>query len=250
MEEELIDSIKRKEFTIHLQPKVDTKTEKLVGAEALVRKKGKDGLIMPDEFVPSYEESGIITILDLFVLEEVCKLQKKWRENQFPLLPISLNESRMHMKDPKHISKLQYILDKYQANANLIELEMTETSVVEDIKLAKKAAISARNLGFIISMDDFGTGYSSFNILKDIDIDVLKIDKSFFENLEENKKAQIIIETIVDMSQKLNIKTVAEGIETKGQVDFLKEIKCDMIQGYYYSRPLEIQKFEEKLVSL
>lgn len=243
---ELINSIKNNEFIIFLQPKFDTITEKIVGAEALVRKIKNGKIIMPDEFIPQYEKTGVITKLDTYVLEEVCQLQKKWRTLNLPLLPISINESRHHLKNKNHIQELQEIISRYDADANLIELEMTETTVVEDILLAKHAAESVKKLGFIVSMDDFGTGYSAFNILKDIEIDILKIDKEFFNNLENNQRAQIIIETIVQMCKKLNIKTVAEGIETKEQLNFLKKIGCDIIQGYYFSKPITIPEFEEK----
>ena len=243
---ELISSIENNEFIIFLQPKFDTIKEEVVGAEALVRKLKDGKIIMPNEFIPQYEKTGLITKLDTYVLEEVCKLQKKWRELNFPLLPISINESRLHLKNKNHIQELQEIISRYDTDANLIELEMTETTVVEDILVAKKAAESVKKLGFIVSMDDFGTGYSAFNILKDIEIDILKIDKEFFKNLENNKRAQIIIETIIKMCKKLKIKTVAEGIETKEQVDFLKKVGCDIIQGYYFSKPITISKFEEK----
>ena len=246
MKEELLNSIKNKEFIIYLQPKFNTKTEEIVGAEALIRKQIDSEIIMPDKFIPAYEETGIITILDMYVLEEVCKLQKKWEKLQFPLLPISVNESRHHLKNKNHIKELAEIIKKYNANANLIELEMTETTVVEDIMQAKKAAENVKKLGFIVSMDDFGTGYSAFNILKDIEIDILKVDKTFFDNLEKNKRAQIIIEAIIRMCKKLKIKTVAEGIETKSQMDFLKKVGCDIVQGYYFSKPISIQEFEEK----
>lgn len=243
---ELINSIKNNEFIIFLQPKFDIVTEKVVGAEALVRKLKDGKIIMPNEFIPQYEKTGLITKLDMYVLEEVCKLQKKWRELNLPLLPISINESRHHLKNKNHIQELQEIINRYNADANLIELEMTETTVVEDILVAKGAAEAVKKLGFVVSMDDFGTGYSSFNILKDIEIDILKIDKEFFKNLENNKRAQIIIETIIKMCKKLKIKTVAEGIETKEQVDFLKKVECDIIQGYYFSKPITIPEFEEK----
>lgn len=243
---ELISSIENNEFIIFLQPKFDTIKEEVVGAEALVRKLKDGKIIMPNEFIPQYEKTGLITKLDTYVLEEICKLQKKWRELNFPLLPISINESRLHLKNKNHIQELQEIISRYDTDANLIELEMTETTVVEDILVAKKAAESVKKLGFVVSMDDFGTGYSAFNILKDIEIDILKIDKEFFKNLENNKRAQIIIETIIKMCKKLKIKTVAEGIETKEQVDFLKKVGCDIIQGYYFSKPITISKFEEK----
>lgn len=249
MEEELLKSIKNKEFIIYLQPKFDTQTEKIIGAEALIRKRQNGKLIMPDKFIPQYEETGIITKLDMYVLEEVCKLQNKWRKLCFPLIPISINESRHHLKNKNHIQELEEIIKKYDADTSLIELEMTETTVVEDIKLAKNAAQSVKNLGFIVSMDDFGTGYSSFNILKDIEIDILKIDKIFFDNLEVNKRAQIIIEAIIKMCKKLQIKTVAEGIETTGQVEFLRKVECDIIQGYYFSKPIPIEVFEDKYLN-
>lgn len=246
MKEELLSSIKNNEFIIYLQPKFDTKTERLVGAEALIRKQVNGRIIMPDKFIPQYEETGIITILDMYVLEEVCKLQNKWKEIQFPLIPISINESRHHLKNKNHIKELLDIINKYNADTKLIELEMTETTVVEDILLAKRAAENVKKLGFIVSMDDFGTGYSSFNILKDIEIDILKIDKTFFYKLEENRRAQIIIDTIIKMCKRLKIKTVAEGIETKGQINFLRNIGCDIVQGYYFSKPIPIKEFEEK----
>ena len=250
MKEELINSIKNNEFIIYLQPKFNTKTEKIVGAEALIRKQVNGKLIMPDKFIPLYEETGIITILDMYVLEEVCKLQNKWKELNFPLLPISVNESRHHLKNKNHIQELSEIIEKYDADTNLIELEMTEATVVEDILLAKKAAEHVKELGFVVSMDDFGTGYSSFNILKDIEIDILKIDKAFFDNLEENERARIIIETIVEMCKKLKITTVAEGIETKGQIKFLKDIKCDIVQGYYFSKPISVEEFEKRYLNI
>lgn len=246
--EDFLRSVRQNEFVIYLQPKFDTQTEKIVGAEALIRKQIQNKLIMPDQFIPFYEKTGIITKLDMFVLEEICKLQKKWKEEKLPLLPISINESRHHLKNKNHIEELQEIVTKYEARTDLIELEMTENTVIEDMLLAKNAAESVKKLGFIVSMDDFGTGYSSFNILKDIEIDILKMDKTFFKDLEKNERARIIIETIVKMCKRLQIKTVAEGIETKGQMDFLKQVGCDVVQGFYFSKPLTIQEFEEKFL--
>lgn len=246
MKKDILYAINNNEFLIYLQPKFDTITEKIVGAEALIRRRVKDKIIMPNEFVPIYEKTGDITKLDMYVLEEVCKLQNKWKKLNFPLIPISLNESRYHLKNKNHLEELKKIINKYKADSNLIELEMTENTVVEDINVAKKAAEDVKKLGFVVSMDDFGTGYSAFNILKDIEIDILKIDKEFFRNLEKNKRAQIIIETIIEMCKKLNIKTVAEGIENKGQLEFLKKIGCDAVQGYYFSKPITIEEFENK----
>ena len=230
--DELIEAIQKKEFQIYLQPKFDTQTEKIVGAEALIRRKIKNRMLLPSEFIPLYEKNGWITILDIYVLREVCKLQKKWRETNLPLFPISINESRHHLKNPNHVKELEEILRQEKASPRLIELEMTETTVIEDIEVAKKAAEAVKKIGFLVSMDDFGTGYSAFNVLKDIVIDILKIDKSFFVELEKNKRAQIIVESIVKMCKYLKTKTVAEGIETKEQDEFLRRSHCDIIQGY------------------
>ena len=174
MKSNLLKEINYDEFVIYLQPKFDTIKENVVGAEALIRKQINGEIVMPDRFIPYYEKTGLVTKLDMFVLKEVCKLQKKWREENLTLLPISVNESRHHLKNDNHINELKEIISAYNADAKLIELEMTESTVVEDIKRAKNAAESVKKLGFIVSMDDFGTGYSSFNILKDIEIDILK----------------------------------------------------------------------------
>ena len=246
MKNDLSKEINYDEFVIYLQPKFDTVKENVVGAEALIRKEINGELIMPDKFVPYYEKTGLITKIDMFVLREICKLQKKWREENFRLIPVSINESRHHLKNKNHVNELKEIVAEYNADTRLIELEMTESTIVEDMKKAKNAAESVKELGFIVSMDDFGTGYSSFNILKDIEIDILKIDKSFFTDMEKNIRAQIIVETIIQMCKRLKITTVAEGIDTNGQVSFLKQIGCDIIQGYYFSKPIRIEEFEEK----
>lgn len=247
--ENIEKEIQENKFVIFLQGKFDTNTEKIAGAEALIRKKEKNKLILPNKFIPRYEETGEIVKLDMYVLEEVCKLQKKWKEKNYPILPISINESRQHLKNPNHIKELTNIIQKYNVNPKYIELELTESIVIEDINLAKQAEQRVHELGFQTSMDDFGTGYSAFNVLKDIEINILKIDRLFFENLEENSRAKIIVQSIVEMCKKLNIKTVAEGIENKAQVKFLKEIGCDLIQGYFFSKPLPIKKFEEKYLT-
>ena len=144
------------------------------------------------------------------------------------------------------INDLIDFVNKYGIKPNTIELEMTETSVVNNVELAKEAERNVHKLGFTVSMDDFGTGYSSFSMLKNINIDVLKMDKSFFDDIVESSRGKIIIEAIIEMSHKLGIEVVAEGIENKEQVDYLKRINCDMIQGYYFEKPISIEKFEEK----
>lgn len=245
VEKRLQEGIKNKEFLVYLQPKFYAKTGKLAGAEALVRWKRNNEILMPNVFIPVFEEYKLITKLDMYVFEQACKLLKKWNKH---IVPISINESRQHLYDQNHINKLKEIINKYNVSPHNIELEMTETTVVDNVKLAKRAEESVHKLGFIVSMDDFGVGYSSFSMLKNINIDVLKIDKSFFDDILESKRGRIIIESIIEMCKKLNITTVAEGIETLEQVEYLKKIECDMIQGYVFAKPMSVEEFEDKYI--
>lgn len=246
LEERLKNGIKNNEFVIYLQPKFYTNTGKLAGAEALIRWNRDGKLVMPNIFIPLFEKYELITELDTYVLENICRLQQQWRKQEYNIVTISVNESRLHLYNKNHINDLIDLVNKYNVQPNTIELEMTETTVVNNVELAKEAEKNVHKLGFIVSMDDFGTGYSSFSMLKNINIDVLKMDKSFFDDVLESRRGKIIIEAIIEMSHKLNMKVVAEGIETKEQVEYLKNVKCDMIQGYYFEKPMTIEKFEEK----
>lgn len=245
IEKRLQEGIKNNEFLIYLQPKFYAKTGKLAGAEALVRWKRNNEILMPNVFIPVFEEYKLITKLDMYVFEQACKLLKKWSKHA---VPISINESRQHLYNKNHINELKEIINKYNVSPHSIELEMTETTVVNNVELAKRAEENVHKLGFIVSMDDFGVGYSSFSMLKNINIDVLKIDKSFFDDILESNRGRIIIESIIDMCKKLNITTVAEGIETLAQVEYLKRIDCDMIQGYVFAKPMGIEEFEGKYI--
>ena len=246
LEKDLEEGIKNNEFKIYMQPKFDVKTEQIVGAEALIRREKEGKLIMPNSFIPDYEKTSVITKLDMFVFESICIKIKEWKEKGYKVFPISVNESRKVLYNKNHIKELENIVKKYKVNPNLIELELTETAVVKDIQMAKQAEKDVHSLGFVVSMDDFGVGYSSFYMLKNINIDVLKIDKSFSDEVIKDKRGRIILESIIDMAKKLEIKTVAEGIETKEQVKYLKEIGCNIIQGYYFERPIPVEEFEEK----
>lgn len=246
LEKDFKEGIKNNEFKIYLQPKFDIKTEKIVGTEALIRRKKEGKLIMPNSFIPEYEKTGIITKLDMFVFENICKKLKEWEEKKYKLLPVAINESRRNLYNKNHVNQLKQIVKYYNVNPNLIELELTETVVVENLESAKEAERRVHDLGFVVSMDDFGVGYSSFYMLKNINIDILKIDKSFSDEVMEDKRGRIILESIIDMSKKLEIKTVAEGIEKKEQLEYLRQIGCDMVQGYYFEKPLPIEEFEKK----
>lgn len=248
LEKDLDEALKNNEFKIFLQPKFDIKTEKIVGAEALIRREKNGILVMPNSFIEKYEKIGIITKLDMYVFKSICKKIKEWRDKGYNLLPISINESRKALYDKNYINKLERIAQKYEICPNLIELELTETAVIKDIESAKEAERKVHSLGFVVSMDDFGVGYSSFYMLKNINIDILKIDKSFSDEVIEDERGRIILQSIIDMAKKLKIKTVAEGIETKEQIEYLKQIGCDMVQGYYFEKPITIKEFEKKYI--
>jgi len=246
LEKDFEKGLKNNEFKIFLQPKFDIKTEKIVGAEALIRREKNGQLIMPNSFIPEFEKENLITKLDMFVFESICKKIKKWREKDYKLIPISVNESRKVLYNKDHVNEIRQIIEKYKVSPNLIEIELTETAAVSNIEDAKKAAEEVKKLGCVVSMDDFGVGYSSFYMLKNINIEILKIDKSFSDEVIKDKRGRIILESIIDMAKKLEIKTVAEGIETKEQVEYLRKIGCDMVQGYYFEKPMIIEEFEEK----
>lgn len=248
LEERLKNGIKNNEFVIYLQPKFYTNTGKLAGAEALIRWNRDGKLVMPNIFIPLLEKYELVTELDTYVLENICRLQQQWKKQGYNIVPISVNESRLHLYNENHINDLMDLVNKYNVQPNTIELEMTETTIVHNVELAKEAERNVHKLGFIVSMDDFGTGYSSFSMLKNINIDVLKMDKSFFDDVLESRRGKIIIEAIIEMAHKLGIKVVAEGIETKEQIDYLKRINCDMVQGYYFEKPIAIEEFATKYV--
>lgn len=246
LNDRLNSGMENKEILIYLQPKFYAKTRELAGAEALVRWNRNGRIVMPNVFIPLLEKYELITILDKYVLENICDLINKWSYKGYKIIPISVNESRQNLYNKNHINELIALVDKYNISPSMIELEMTETTVVHNVELAKEAERNVHKLGFVVSMDDFGTGYSSFSMLKNINIDVLKMDKSFFEDILESKRGRIIIESIIEMAHKLNIKVVAEGIENNEQLEYLTKIKCDMIQGYFFEKPISITEFENK----
>ncbi len=193
-----------------------------------------------------FEKNGFIVELDFYVYEEVFKVLRNWMDNKKRLLPISMNVSRAHINNDTFISRLITLIKQYGIPINLIELELTENIFLDNIKEVLSKITELKNLGFTFSMDDFGSGYSSLNLLKELPIDVLKLDKSFFPNNSVSSKEKIIVANIVKMAKDLNISVLSEGVETQNQVDFLTQIGCDMVQGYFFSKPIPIDEFEKK----
>ncbi|MBW6410596.1 EAL domain-containing protein [Clostridium weizhouense] len=242
----MVTALENKEFLVYLQPKVELLTKKTVGAEALVRwLRPNKTLIAPGEFIPLFEKNGFIIELDFYVYEEIFKTIRRWIDEDKNIFPISVNVSRAHINDNSFIYRLNKLIEKYKIPTNLIELELTENICFNNMDNVINQIIKLKLLGFSFSIDDFGSGYSSLNLLKDIPIDVLKLDKSFFPSNNINKKEKIIVSNIVNMAKDLDILVLSEGIETQEQIDFLTNIGCNLVQGYYFAKPMPIEEFEK-----
>ena len=247
VEDDMNRALANKEFKVYLQPKISTTAEVLAGAEALVRWiHPQEGFIPPNKFIPIFEKNGFITKLDDYMLEEVASLQAQWIEEGRKIVPISVNISRAHFTRSDLATHISTIVDKYQVPHNVIELELTESAFFDDKKLLLNTIDQLRESGFHVSMDDFGAGYSSLNSLKEMHIDVLKIDADFFRGADVEERGLLIVSEVIDLAKKLEMKIVAEGIESREQVDFLIDQECDLIQGYFYAKPMPVAEFVEK----
>ncbi|MBR4085309.1 MAG: EAL domain-containing protein [Lachnospiraceae bacterium] len=247
VEDDLDRALANKEFQVYLQPKIQTSKETLAGAEALVRWiHPEDGFIPPNKFIPILEKNGFITKLDDYMLEEVAALQSRWIAEGRKIVPISVNVSRAHFTRTDLAKHICAIVDKYNTPHDVIELELTESAFFDDKNLLLNTVKQLRQAGFSVSMDDFGAGYSSLNSLKELQIDVLKIDADFFRGADEKERGLLIVSEVIDLAKKLDMKIVAEGIESREQVDFLTEQQCDLIQGYFFAKPMPIPEFVEK----
>lgn len=238
-------AISNEELTVYYQPKVECNTEKVIGAEALVRWIKPDGtFIYPDQFIPLFESNGLIVEVDYYVYRKVFAHIRKRLDNHLPVVPISMNVSRIHLITDGIIEYVQELFEEYQIPPELVEFELTENIYIENMKTVIPLINQFRAMGITISMDDFGSGHSSLNELNSLPIDVLKLDKVFMTDTL-NGKQQIILSSIIDMAKKLNMNVLCEGVENTVQNDFLRDIGCDMVQGYYYSEPLSEANFEE-----
>ncbi len=242
-------AIEKDEFLVYLQPKFDINSERIKGAEALVRwdYKGR-GILSPARFVPFFEKDGSIGKVDDIVLTKVCMALKKWKEEGKPLYPVSVNLSRSRLYSPNLIGHLMQIVDAYGVDHEMIDFELTESATYDDTDHLISVLDELRKRSFRISMDDFGTGYSSLSLLTRMPLDTLKIDKSFVDKLgsgEEDEKDVAVVRHIIALAKELGFSVLAEGAEAENQVCRLKELGCEIIQGYYYGRPVPIGRYEE-----
>ncbi|BDF32299.1 diguanylate phosphodiesterase [Lachnospiraceae bacterium] len=236
------------EFRVYLQPKVSPFEGRIEGAEALIRWITADGeFITPGEFITLFEKNHSIRKLDQYVFESVCRLMHERYEKGRAVVPVSVNVSKLTFYTADFIDAYKEIKERYGIPDNMLEIEFTETVACENEKYMTQIVKDLHENGFLCSMDDFGTGYSSLGMLKNLDIDTLKLDALFFRESKDLKKEQIIVKEVLHMIYQLNIKAVAEGIETESQVAFLKECGCDYIQGYYYYKPMPAEEFGAEL---
>ena len=251
VEDDMERALTNKEFQVYLQPKFSTGEEKLGGAEALVRWiHPTEGFVPPNKFIPIFEKNGFILKLDDFMLEEVARQQAQWIAEGWKVVPVSVNVSRAHFTRDDLAEHICEIVDKYHVPHDVIELELTESAFFDDKDTLLSTVKKLREAGFAVSMDDFGAGYSSLNSLKELSLDVLKIDADFFRGTDSLDRGMLIVTEVINLAKKLNMKIVAEGIENREQVDFLTEQECDLIQGYYYAKPMPLQEFEKNYKSV
>lgn len=248
IEAEMHHALENDEFKMYLQPKYNLRTNQVVGAEALVRwQHPEQGIIYPNRFIKLFEKNGFILQLDEYMWELACKELRKWIDMGIHY-PISVNISRLHIYDPTLVQKLISLTNKYGVPVELLELEFTEGLFMENVHMLYGLMYDLKKQGFVLQMDDFGSGFSSLNMLKSVPIDVIKLDKAFFEDINENARGKIIIEDSIRMIHNLDLEVMAEGIETQEHVDFLNQCNCIIGQGYYYAKPMSIDDFDERLI--
>lgn len=248
IENKMEAALENGEFQVYLQPKYSLPTGEIIGAEALVRWIQADGkMIPPDKFIPLFERNGFIVNVDFSVYEQVLRKMAEWiKEGRNPIC-ISVNVSRVHVGTYDFFRKLNKLIEKYHVPKEYFELELTETIIGGTQSITRDFVRECKKEGYHVSIDDFGSGYSSLNLLKDLPVDILKIDKGFLDETEESKRSSIIVQQVVEMAKKMKIGTLCEGVETQKQAEFLKEIGCDMAQGYLFSRPIPMEEFEKMI---
>lgn len=245
IEGKMEEALSTGQFHVFLQPKYSLQNERPSGAEALVRWIESDGtMIYPDTFIPVFERNGFILQVDFYVFENVCSLLARWMQEGKPLVPISVNFSRLHLNVTDFVKRLVAIADKYAVPHKYLEVEVTESAILDNEDGFQAVLDELHEAGFTLSMDDFGSGYSSLGLLKNLAVDTIKLDKNFFLNSKHEWREQAVISSIVDMARKLGISTVAEGVEESKHVVFLRSIGCNCVQGFYYARPMPIKDFD------
>jgi len=247
--EEIKKAIKQRDFDVYYQPKFDFATKQIMASEALIRWDHKDqGFISPAKFIPIAEQTHLIVAIGHFVFERVCSDIQNWISLGIKPLPVAVNFSRIEILQGDMIEFIEKTVKKYNISYELLEIEITETIAVSDYEKIETTLNEIKRLGMTISIDDFGAGYSSLGCLQKLHVDTLKIDRSFIMDLENNKRGNNILKGMIDLSKKLELKTICEGIETEEQMKVLEMLDCDYGQGFIFARPMKESEFREKLL--
>jgi EAL domain-containing protein (putative c-di-GMP-specific phosphodiesterase class I) len=237
----------RNKILVYMQPKVSASTGELVGAEALGRMLDRNGALMsPGEFMPALEQTGIIGEFDNIIMDMTFSTIRRWIDNQMRVVPVSVNISRMQFLKPGLVDRIVSCQEKYGIPADLIEIEITETTFINDIDLISSISGQLRSHGFHIDVDDFGSGYSSLSLISTLPADIVKLDCSFARKCLDNEKGISILSNLIQMLKDIGFDLVCEGIETNEQKELIEKLGCDKIQGFFYDKPLPIDEFEKK----
>ena len=243
-------ALKNKDIKVYYQPKYDALNGKLVGAEALARWIADEKtIISPSIFVPLLESTGLVIELDWYMLDETCRFLSERKKRGDKVVTVSVNFSRIHTKEPDTVKRICEIVDSYGLSHKYIEIEITESALTYSGETVIEFVKNVRDAGFDAAIDDFGSGLSSLNFVKDVPANVLKIDKSLLSGNCENEKERIVLESIFDFANRLKLTTVAEGVETKEQLGFLRTCGCNIIQGYLFAKPMPTEEFSKLLDS-
>ncbi len=243
IENDMRDSLSNRELYLVFQPKHNAFTGELEGADTLIRWRHPElGDLYPNEFIPIMEDSGFIVEVDMFVWEETCKCIKRWEKLGIEPFPVSVNFSRLNFRQPDFVNKLMIITDKYGVDPSLLHLEVTENIFEARLSDLQRTLQRCKDCGFKIELDDFGSGYSSLNVLGDLPLDIIKLDKSFMNEIGDKKRSSIL-HGCINLANSLELNTVVEGVESQEQLDVLRDYGADMIQGYYFSKPMVEEAF-------
>ena len=244
-------ALKNEEFVVYYQPKYDPRTNELRGAEALIRWDSPEfGFVTPGRIIPIFEKNGFITEIDHYMIRHAAKDQKAWLDAGYNCVPVSVNVSRAHFVENDLAVQIRDIVDEAGCPRELIEIELTESAFFDDKKAMIETIGKLKEFGFEVSMDDFGAGYSSLNSLKDMPLDVLKLDADFFRGENAGERGEIVVSEAIKLAKSLDMRTVAEGVEEKEQVDFLARQGCDMIQGFYFAKPMPAKEYAERMTRI
>lgn len=248
----ILDDIKialvKNQFEVYYQPKFSLVTGEMIGSEALIRwNHPEHGFISPAVFIPIAEKSKLILKIGRFVFERVCNDLSEWKKQGKKIVPVSINLSRVELYQPDIVKFINKTIQMYNLSSDLIEIEITETVAINELNILKNVLNELRKYGFSISMDDFGTGYSSISCLRDMPIDILKLDKSFLNGIEHDERSRNIAKSIVSLAKSLDLVVIIEGVESKEQAELMKQFGCDLVQGFYFARPIPAKNFLDLL---